>query len=470
MKQFFALLLTLVLLLPLAACGRGEAPLPTQTAEKQDLSALDAAGLYAFARQKLEQLLNYSVKTSVTGGEAPLTVTMTRLRTGYDAFDLKRTGDGNEVTYAGGVAFVKTKLGSFTAEAAPRIMREFLEGNFYPLTGPEAALVTVKSREGLTLKYESKNEALLARFATLDPTGAFLPEGLEGELILNEEGVLLEEKMKLVGKSGEEAKTYTITTKMEKFRSVDNTVAPLTEEEKAAFVAVEDIRTPAMLHRARESLLKGEVLALTAVQSTLYKTEGLSLSYGVETNLYRKALSSYLSNQSLFSKTEGDALPAEVSRLYQYRLEKGILTAVEHDLFTAEELSRTEAESRDLLWQKELAELLPEAAELATLKLEKDGTSYHVEFTATETLAAALVQKAAASLGITADTAGATMKGTLTLDAETGAVVALSYSYKAGALTGSFTLTPDTEDFTVPSLQTPTPTTGTEEGEHGPEC
>jgi len=35
---------------------------------------------------------------------------------------------------------------------------------------------------------------------------------------LNEEGVLLEEKMKLAGKSGEEARTYTVATKMEKFR------------------------------------------------------------------------------------------------------------------------------------------------------------------------------------------------------------------------------------------------------------
>ena len=102
--------------------------------------------------------------------------------------------------------------------------------------------------------------------------------------------------------------------------------------------------------------------------------------------------------------------------------------------------------------------------------MEKDGSSYHVEFTATEATAAALVQKAAASLGITVDTAGAAMKGTLTLDVETGAVVALAYSYQAGALSGSFTLTPETEDFTVPALQTPTPTTGTEEGEHGPEC
>lgn len=467
MKKIASILLVFALLLSLASCT--EEPVKTKEKNEEDISRLSAEELYALGCEKNEGLLSAEFETLVTdeSGES-FSVKTVRIREGYEGFRLSRVSEKEEVYFYGEKAFQKNKAGAFTAPSAARVFREFLENYVYPIGAFGAEALFEVEKDGLTLRYTVKNEALLSRFAFL--AEGFDAAALEGECTLNEEGILTEETFTVTGTENGEEKSYTLKTSLSRYRSSEIEIQKPESEE--GYVLLGDIRLPGMLSVATRALREKRDVQVTFVSGNTLLVGEKEYSFHSEITAYQtvgedeKDLA-YLTKQSL--KTVPDA--ELESRFYQRYIAGGLQKENSYDVVTAALLSENETESISLPWPAVSENFIPALSDIATLRMVEDSVGYSVTFTLTENARKTWAEKHLADLpeaAVTVDGASFTeLEGTFSISRE-ACVTALSYSLEgsvsaggeAASFRGQYSMNVDAlENISVPYLQVPTPTT-----------
>lgn len=475
MKRLLAFFLATLMLVSLAACGGKEAPVTEETQTGTDLTKLDGASLYRYGVEKAAALKSARYTTVLSLGEETLDEMETvRIRSGYDSFLWSRTGK-SPLYFDGKTAWVETPLGKYTAEATSRLFQEYLDECVYPVSALTPEGLEQVKREGSEVSYESKNTALLARFAPL--SDGFAPASLTGKATFSKEGIITAESIEVTGanEAGEET-VFLLKTTLDAFRS--EAIVTASPQSTEGFVTVSDIRLPWRVQNAMNLLLTLPQLQATLVVSATASLGDQKFSLNRDITAYQNGQGAYLSRQSLKNVPE---VPEE-SLFYQCLAKDGTKTENTYNVLLGEKLSENTCEGSTVPWQDELRAVLPALSGLASLSVVEDVEGYSVTFALTEAYAEGFADKVASlfdgAIAEVKDVAAGECTGTLSIRKSDLVLGALSYTvggvFRSGDQSGTFqgrysVLLDRTEEVTLPELQTPTATVPGQLPDHLPD-
>ena len=277
MKKILSMLLCLVMLLGLAACGGAPAETKTEGTKPFDFDSLSAEELEAYAASLRTKLSSYQFE-SVCKIEAPsgsvgeTLVRETFVRSGYNA-------------YSRSVA-VPSTLFALSFEDGAAVYNDWTGGRFcaenlsaddfdaaIALLSPHAAFQDWRDlpglkKEGRTVSFEGDGDfaSLLGDYPVLTVKTA------TGTRTFDDEGFFAEETLVFTGDHGEwKDVTVTYTSRVTSLRDAALKVEPANAENA---VAVSDLRAPRLYADAVDRLLDGhEELALTLSEGTVNGAE-----------------------------------------------------------------------------------------------------------------------------------------------------------------------------------------------------
>lgn len=479
MKKICFFVLSILIALQTVSCSRPSGDTVTQGGEKPDLSGLSATELYAFGETKANQLTSYRYRVVLTAPDGQEDkVEVARVRVGYESFSYSAVGAAVAISYRDGICFVKNEIGRYTAEMKARQMREYMEEylpQWFFLPAEEFETVT---RQNDTVSYEGASREYLNRYLPLlTCDGEFEPKQLMGKAVFNDEGILTEEEFIITGvyREGDAESEESITVKAVLDACRDSAIAPQAFEDTDSFVSVDEMKTPHLVHEALEKLGETKELKLTMITSDALQMPSARFSLHREIDLSQNdALDGYAAVRSLVRNSQIELQEVrEESEFLQYRRVDGTYETKIHDLFTAA-LKEESSEPMDPLWPRMGAQFLPSVADFASLSLSETASGYQITFSFTPE---ALQKRIGMTTALFLEEAAATefdstsSEGTITIG-RTGLIpTAFSYSFKAkntdSTVSATVSVTMDSfEDVVIPEMQTPSATTGTEEGEH----
>lgn len=463
MKRILSIVLALLMICTLVSCSDEKEKVTEEKKKGEDLSALTAEELYLYGINKMKALKSALYTTKVLEGAEELGEFETvRIREGYEGYRYSRRGQGF-YAYDGETAYTRDESGAYSAPATMRVFDEFLTQYVFPVCALNAELIENLQREGDTVRYESRSEALLALYRLAEKPD-FIPTSISGVATFDEEGVIQEERITLKGEE-EEVELHTV---LSSYRSDSITVATPSNLEE--FTEVTDIRLPRRLQDSILSLYEQSEVQTTIVSSATLKLGETKYVYSEDVNTYAKTEEEayYLSKQTLKQIPE---LPEE-SIFYQALLTKGTKVENRYNVILGEKLWENTQAAKDLPWQDEVRSLIPALSDFATLSMTEEVGGYSIAFTLTDEAAKRIAGEAMELFpegGVVFNAATVrACTGTVSIDRERGILTAITYSVEGGFTceggVGDYecrysVLVDRTEDVTLPELQTPTATT-----------
>ncbi|MBR3837185.1 MAG: hypothetical protein IKJ74_03480 [Clostridia bacterium] len=471
MKKILAVLLSLVMILALAACS-APAPLPKEThgGEKEDLSKLSAEELYERALSKTAGLVSARFETLVLLGEEEVdSIATVRVREGYDGFSYSREGT-EKLYYNEGRICVENRLGDFAADTGARQVEEYMGAYWFPVSSISLEAVSGLEKEDMTVGFTLADEGILALFADAVPAerGVFVPQSLEGVCSISEEGLLEKQSFTVAGTLGGEETTLLLETELKEYRS--ESIEPAIPA--AEHVVLSDIRIPHLIETGREGLEQTDTLQATLLSAETLTAGDAKWALHREWTYYQPdADTFYLSRQSLKklpAPAEEGAVPVEESLFYQLLQQNGARTENEYDVILGEKKWENTGETAASPWKELVGGMLVSLSSLNELNMSEDLGKTSITFSLQNAGVRELVSRMAASLpegGVDPAAVTATGSGVFTLDRASGKLTAFSVLVQGDTAGGqslscqySFNLDAE-EGITLPGLQTPTPTT-----------
>ncbi len=479
MKKICFFVLSILIALQMVSCSRSNRETVTQEGGKPDLSGLSAAELYAFGETKANQLTSYRYRVTLTAPDGQEdSVEVARVRVGYESFSYSAVGAAVAISYRDGICYVKNEIGRYTAEMKARQMREYMEGylpQWFFLPTEEFETLT---RQEETVRYEGASKEYLNRYLPLlTCDGEFEPKHLKGKAVFNDEGILTEEEFVITGvyRQGDAESEESIAVKAVLDAYRDSTIAPQTFEDTDGFVTVDEMKTPHLVHEALEALRETKQLKLTMITSDTLQNSDSRFSLHREIDLSQNdALDGYAAVRSLVRDSQIELQEVrEESEFVQYRRVDGTYETKIHDLFTAA-LKEESSEPMDPLWPRMGSQQIPSVADFASLSLSETASGYQITFSFTPE---ALRERVGMTAALFSDAPNVqpfdstSSEGAITIDRGGAVPTAFSYSFKArstdSTVSGTVSVTIDSlEGVAIPEMQTPSATTGTEEGDH----
>lgn len=470
MKRFFAFLLSAVMLFSLVSCSSGEGgKKKEEEGEKKDLSQMSGEELYAYGLEKNKALSSALYVTKVIGPEGEFyEIESVRIRSGYDGYSYSRSGNGY-YGFLDGKAYVENENGKFSSSATTRSFEEYLAEYVFPLYGLDVKKVENLSRKDGKVFYESKNKTLLSLYEAVPLQGAFTPVALKGEAAFSEEGIMLSEKISIVGKSGEKEGTLLLETTLSDYRSKE---IEIRKPENGSFEELQDIRIPQEILAAKKALLDADTFHSTVVASENVNFGEKKFALNRDEHIYYltsdDGAKSYYSVQTL---KQFDKKPEE-SLFTQILTENGTRTENSYNLITAEKLSENTGEGKASAYGEKIEKNLLAPSDLKNIVKEQTSSGQSFRFELAEGAVERVIKDMIASLaegGLPAATYQMQEAvGTVSIDKDSGILSSVTYSVSGvctcdgveGTFSARFSVLTDLKEGTqIPGLQTPTPTT-----------
>ncbi len=462
MKRILCIALSLSLMLSLAACSRGKkAAEEEKKTEKVDIATLDGEKLYRYGEEKMRALTSALYTTTVLDGTEELgTIETVRIRKGYDGFIYSRQGQGF-YSFDGERAYMENEVGSYTAPTTVRVFEEYMTEFVFPVCGLNPDLLEKYNREGDSVTYESSDAALLALYRLAEKPD-FEPKSLSGVAYLDEEGVIIEEKITLKGENGE----CVLKTVLTEYRSDSIEIAEPTSPD--SYTEVEDIGLPFRLQKAILDLYEQQEIQTTATSANTMTLGEASYLFSQDITTYAKeeAGAYYISRQSM----EKTPTVPEECLFYQARLTGGQKTEDRYDALLGEKIWENTATADSLPWKTEISAIVPNFSDFETLQVSEAVGGYSVSFKLTEEASKRIAAKVMGEFpecGVVQPVVTVRFgEGTLLVDEARGIVTSLSYSVEGsfispvgnGEFAGQYSLFVDaTEGVSIPEMRVPAP-------------
>lgn len=464
MKKLFCLLLTLSLVLSLAACAAET----TTEGEGASPTASPFETRYDEAVAKLGSLAAWKYETVLTvGGETQSLAVTARQRQGYSDFSYFRTQGEETIVYQNGRADLWNSSTHYAAEMSTLAFEAYLAEATLPLMAGEAAenLSEIEGGVKFTLGAASLEKwSKLGLDTVLSATGVAL---------YHENGAVASEEITLVGTVDGLSETLILKTTLLSLEKEPLPPLPTTEA-----ISVSHLIAPLLLHNARETMLQADTVQWVGVRGASATVAGVTRSSGQEIHVSRSGADFYLSQRRL------DRTPSKQDfSLTQLLLRDNTVSSTVHELTEAKLIlsSTTPAEGSELqILQEILSSFLPTETGYLSVTLTETADQRTAAFTLSQE---AVGQWFASYMdGLWAEELillSAQAEGSVSVDTKTGKplsfAIALSGTLggadgvEKGTFLANVSLTVEkTEGVTLPELQIPTPTTPGEEveGDH----
>ncbi len=472
MKKAIVYLLCFGLLIPLAACGKGDFVAKTVETGGDDLAELSPAQLYERASENGKNLISSVYETLVESQGEEESLTTTRIRHGYEGFSYSRVIGESQICYLDGNAYLSLPgQKNYSVPCSARTFQDFLNEHVFPVGNLGSAVLTRVEKEGQTLCYEGDLQALTAPFSLLvsQEEGKFTPEKIQGEATFSQDLLIQKEVITVTGllTRGEESRavSFVLTTTLSQYRSDSITVKAPEKE----FVKLKDLRILTMVPQAICDLKDAGELEATVLSSQTLTADGKSYSIHQENTLYKKGegegMEYYFSRQSLVLFPGG-----EDSQFEQVSIKGGTLRNQRYDLSSGRLLEEGQTQDWQSPWPGVMETFVLDFEELTFVDFSEEAESYTLkaEFAhlfREEWIRPLLERFFAVSSAEQMTTQESQV--TLTIEKNSGRIMAISYAFSGsvlqGSVKGNLVLTVDSaENVTVPDLQaaptvTPTP-------------
>ena len=470
MKRIGILFLIAVMLLPLCSCHRPiETPHTEEDKTREDLSHLSAQELYEKAYGQTAKLSSALFETLVISGENEIDrIRTVRIRSGYDHFSYSRIGKTETLVFSGEKAWVENETGAFSASITPAKLEEYLSLYTVPILSLPAESLSSLSREGMTLSFEVSDAKVLALFAPLLPReeGTLFVKSLSGRATFDENDGVVSETLSLAGtvrESGKEC-SLTLKTTLKKARSEEIVLEIPTEESK--YLPIGDLFIPAMTNKAIRLLAEQDTIQLTRVSSEVLTVGEKQYELHKDGTFYQVGENRYYG--ALHLKKSPEAEPT--NHRIQIAFTASGKTEWIHDAISAELLGEKSGEDVLFSWDEERFSRIPSISGMTDFSLSEGASEITVSFALSEKQQALFAAHVAALFpesGVSlSDGNFKAASGTLSVDAKTGMLKALSFSFSGdfifgeeiASVTGQYSLQLDqTDAVEVPELFTPVP-------------